>query len=175
MASLAGISVAFIAGNYAFEIFASPVLGGIPLMLILISYGGGVNLPLRLPAPLAAAMLGLVLAWLTYAMDLGYFEPPQSTWTTTEKWWPFPWGLVLQDGSSWPLFAAIADSKTWSYAAVIIPLALQNVVGDFANTEAANSIGDMYEVRHVLVSVGCYNMLGALFGCPFPVTVFIGH
>jgi hypothetical protein len=27
----------------------------------------------------------------------------------------------------------------------------------------------------VLVSVGCYNMIAAVFGCPFPVTVFIGH
>ena len=145
MASLGGISLALIAGSFAFEIFASPILGGLPLFVILIIYGGGANLPFRFPAALAAALLGLVLAWTTYAMGLDYFAPPDKSWSVSGQWWPFPWGLHLQneasreaDGSlppSWPLFNALVDGRMWGYAPIIVPLALQNVVGDFANTE----------------------------------------
>jgi len=148
-------------------------------MLILINYGGGVNLPFKFPAALAAALLGGILAWISTGLGYDFFNPPNSLWRVADDWYPFPWGLhmisVSDSVPQWPLLAALSDSKMWGYAPVIIPLALQNVVGDFANTEAANLVGDMYDAREVLVSVGCYNMIAAIFGCPFPVTVFIGH
>jgi len=67
LSSLAGIAITFIAMGFVFQIFASPALGLLPMLLILICYAGRIRLPLDLPAGFVAVVLGTVLAHLLRA------------------------------------------------------------------------------------------------------------
>ena len=87
LSSLAGIAVTFIAMGFVFQIFASPSLGLLPMLLILVCYAAKLKLPLGLPAGFVAVIVGTALAWIlrtagvapataaTEAASLG-FHPP---------------------------------------------------------------------------------------------------
>ena len=49
-AALAGIAVTLIAMGFIFQLFATPLLGFLPMMLILVGYSSRIRLPFGLPA-----------------------------------------------------------------------------------------------------------------------------
>ena len=55
LSSLAGIAITFIAMGFVFQIFATPALGLLPMLIILVCYASKLNLPLGLPAGFVAA------------------------------------------------------------------------------------------------------------------------
>jgi len=61
------------------------------------------------------------------------------------------------------------------YLASAVPLGLANYVFDLENIESAHAAGDPYPTRQVMMANGLSSTLGAMFGNPFPVTVYIGH
>ena len=63
LSTLAGIAITFISMDYCFRIFADPLVGFLPLALILAQYIGGIKLPGAIPAGLIAVMSGVALAW----------------------------------------------------------------------------------------------------------------
>ena len=60
------------------------------------------------------------------------------------------------------------------YLASAVPLGLANCVFDLENIESAHAAGDPYPTRQVMMANGLSSTLGAMFGNPFPVTVYIG-
>ena len=56
LAALSGIAIAFIAMGFVFQIFATPIIALLPLVLILISYASGAKLPLGIPGGLVAVV-----------------------------------------------------------------------------------------------------------------------
>lgn len=69
LATLAGIAISFIAMDFAFRIFADPLVGFAPLALIFMQYIGRIRMPHGLPAGLAAVLVGTLLAWGLGRMD----------------------------------------------------------------------------------------------------------
>src|SRR5579872_1639845 len=49
LSALAGVAVTLIAMGFVFQLFANPVIGFLPMMLILIGYSSRIKLPLNLP------------------------------------------------------------------------------------------------------------------------------
>jgi adenine/guanine/hypoxanthine permease len=166
LSALAGIAITFIAVGFVFQIFASPLVGVLPMLLILFVYASRVRLPLGLPGGLVAVLLGIGLAWLLRALGLPSFEPPTDAGSL--GWhWPIP---VPRD-----LFALITSAAGWQYLAVILPMGLFNVVGALQNLESAEAAGDRFDTRSSLLVNGAGTVVAALFGSAFPTTIYIGH
>lgn len=166
LSTLAGIAVTFIAMGFAFQIFASPLVALVPMLLIVLAYAGRFKLPLGLPAGLVAILFGVGVAWIlrwcgwfSFSSGGGAFLPGPH--------WPLP-----DAGGFW---AFLTEGKGWQYMNVIFPMALFNVVGSLQSLESAEAAGDRYETRPSLAANGVGGILAGLFGSPFPTTIYIGH
>jgi AGZA family xanthine/uracil permease-like MFS transporter len=62
-----------------------------------------------------------------------------------------------------------------TYASVIVPMGLFNVIGSLQNIESAEAAGDVYPAGPSLAMNGVGTLAGALFGSCFPTTIYIGH
>jgi len=166
LASLAGIAITFIAMGFIFQIFAAPAIAIVPMMLILIAYGGGKKMPLGLPGGFLAVLVGVGIAWGLKAAGFDFFHPATD---------PFQLGLHLPRPVPQDLFALIRSAQGWKYMAVIFPMALFNLIGSLQNLESAEAAGDRYETKPSLLVNGLLSVVAAFFGSPFPTTIYIGH
>lgn len=166
LSALAGVAITFIAMGFIFQIFASPAIAILPMMMILVTYASGVKLPLGLPGGLVAVLTGVALAWALRAVGFPYFEP------ATE-----PYSLAIHPPVPVPgdLFATLTSATGWRYLAVIFPMGLFNVIGSLQNLESAEAAGDRYETKPSLLANGIGTIAAALFGSAFPTTIYIGH
>ncbi|MBI4396154.1 MAG: NCS2 family permease [Elusimicrobia bacterium] len=166
LSALAGIAITFIAMGFVFQIFASPALALLPMLIILITYASRVKWPFGLPGGLLAVLLGTATAWATKAFGLPLFEPGSGAYALS-FYPPVPAGRDL--------FALLTGEGGWKYMAVILPMGLFNVVGSLQNLESAEAAGDRYETKSSLLVNGLGSLAAALFGSPFPTTIYIGH
>jgi AGZA family xanthine/uracil permease-like MFS transporter len=166
LSALAGVAITFIAMGFIFQIFASPAIAILPMMMILVTYASRIKLPLGFPGGLVAVLTGVALAWLLRALGFPYFQP------SAEPYTPAFYPPVPVPGD---LFALLTSATGWRYMAVIFPMGLFNVVGSLQNLESAEAAGDRYETRPSLLANGIGSLAAALFGSPFPTTIYIGH
>ncbi|MGH7740100.1 MAG: hypothetical protein ACREL1_08140, partial [bacterium] len=68
LCALAGVAMTFISMGFLFQVFAHPLVGLIPLLLILLSYSSRVKWPLGLPGGFFAVALGTILAWIFHSL-----------------------------------------------------------------------------------------------------------
>lgn len=166
LSTLAGIALTFIAMGFVFQLFTSPALGLVPMMLILAAYGSRLRPPFGLPGGLAAVTLGTLLAWGCRWLGYDYFQPAADS-PALAFYPPLP---VPGDALS-----LLASPTGWSYLAVIVPMGLFNLMGSLQNLESAEAAGDRYETRPSLLANGLGSLVAALFGSAFPTTIYIGH
>lgn len=166
LSALAGIAITFISMGFILQIFASPTIAILPMMIILITYASRIRLPLGLPGGLVAVLTGVALAWALRAMGIPSFEPSMEQYTL-KLYLPTP---VPED-----LLALLIGTTGWKYLAVIFPMGLFNVIGSLQNLESAEAAGDRYETRPSLLANGIGSLAAALFGSAFPTTIYIGH
>src|SRR4051794_15499287 len=72
LGALAGISITFISMRPALEMFMTPVIGLVCFAIILVSWFGGVKYWRGIPAGLVAIAVGMVIAWASTAVGVGY-------------------------------------------------------------------------------------------------------
>jgi AGZA family xanthine/uracil permease-like MFS transporter len=166
LSTLAGIALTFIAMGFVFRLFASPALGLVPMILILVSYASKLRPPLGLPGGLMAIAIGTLMAWLCRWLGFNLFEPLSKT-PVLGFYPPIP---VPNDA-----FSLLASPTGWSYFTVIIPMGLFNLIGSLQNLESAEAAGDRYATRSSLLANGLGSLVAALFGSAFPTTIYIGH
>lgn len=166
LAALAGIAMTFIAMGFVFQIFASPAIALLPMLMILVGYASRTSLPLGLPSGLVAVLTGVGLAWLLRALGWSVFEP----WPASSSF-----GLHVPRPVPGDLFDLLSSGEGWKYLAVIVPMGLFNVIGSLQNLESAEAAGDRYETRPCLLANGIGTLVAALFGSAFPTTIYIGH
>jgi AGZA family xanthine/uracil permease-like MFS transporter len=166
LSALAGVAITFIAMGFIFQIFASPAIAILPMMMILVTYASRIKLPLGFPGGLVAVLTGVALAWLLRALGFPYFQPSAESYTVAF----YPPVPVPGD-----LFAMLTSATGWKYMAVIFPMGLFNVIGSLQNLESAEAAGDRYETRPSLLANGIGSLAAALFGSAFPTTIYIGH
>ena len=166
LSALSGVAIAFIAMGFVFQLFASPVIAFLPMMLILISYASRVRLPLGLPGGLLAVGVGVALAWGLRWLGYPFFQPaaeayhPQFCFFTP----------AVND-----LLPMLTSPVGWKYFAVILPMGLFNVIGSLQNLASAEAAGDRFETRPSLLANGIGSLCAACFGSTFPTTIYIGH
>ena len=166
LSSLAGIAITFIAMGFVFQVFATPSLGLLPMLLILVCYAANLKLPLGLPAGFVAVVLGTVIAWGLRAAGLAPAGAPADTSTL---------GMHLPHWSAGDLFGFLFSPMGWTYMAVIVPMGLFNIIGSLQCLESAEAAGDRFPTRPSLLANGIGSIVAACFGSPFATTLYIGH
>lgn len=167
LSSLAGIAITFIAMGFVFQIFATPAVGLLPMLLILVCYAAKLKLPLGLPAGFVAVAAGTALAWALRALG---FAP--GALGTTAAVAP---GIYFPEWAGGRLFTFLTSGVGWSYLAVIFPMGLFNIIGSLQCLESAEAAGDRFATRPSLLANGIGSVVAALFGSPFATTLYIGH
>ncbi len=160
LGTLCGIALVFIGTVPLAEIFEEPTIGFVSLMIIVWGLVGRFKLPFNLPAGLVALVVGTLMALAMGKSTVSFegvgFYPPL----------PYFGDLIagIQHLFNNPeLFL------------VLIPVQIYNFIETMNNVESAEAAGDRYPVAVCQVTDGAGTMIGALFGSPFPTTVYIGH
>lgn len=73
------------------------------------------------------------------------------------------------------LLGGKAMSHALTYLPLIIAYAFSDVTALLQGVEQAEKGGDHYEERVCLIATGCANIIGSLFGNPFPLNEYWGH
>ncbi|MFZ9739097.1 MAG: NCS2 family permease [Prochlorotrichaceae cyanobacterium] len=169
LSTLSGIALTFISIGFLLRTYAHPIVGLVPLGVILLTYYGEVTFKIPgtridIPGGLLAVILGTGLAWAT---GLCQWDPAQ--WAAAiepiKLYIPRPWL-----GSLWEQRSALLN-----YFSIILPMGLFNVVGSLQNLESAEAAGDRYPAVPCLAVDGIGTLVAAFFGSCFPTTIYIGH
>ncbi len=166
LSTLAGIAVSFISGAFLLRTFAVPLVGFVPLGVVLLIYFGRVRFPLRIPGGLVAVILGTALAWGTGLMR---WDPDAMRAVADQV------GLYLPRPAVGAIVEALRSGYLWSFLAVIAPMGLINLIGALQNIESAEAAGDTFPTAPSLAVNGVGSIVAALFGSCFPTTIYIGH
>jgi AGZA family xanthine/uracil permease-like MFS transporter len=166
LSALAGVAVTLIAMGFVFQLFANPVIGFLPMMLILVGYASRIKLPLSIPVGFAAVLFGTSIAWGLHFAGHDFFQPSAQPL----KFHFYPFTLALPE-----LVSSLGSSLGWRFLAVIFPMGLFTVIGSLQNLESAEAAGDRYQTRSSLLANGIGTLCAACFGSAFPTTLYIGH
>ena len=166
LSALAGVAVTLIAMSFVFQLFANPIIGFLPMMLILVGYASRLKLPLNLPVGFAAVLLGTAIGWGLHLAGHDYFQP--SSQPLEFHFYPFI--PAIPD-----LVSSLGSPVGWRFLAVIFPMGLFTVIGSLQNLESAEAAGDRYQTRSSLLANGLGTLCAAFFGSAFPTTLYIGH
>ncbi len=158
LAALGGIGLAFIGMDFVFRAFTYPLVGFTTLAITLIAYFGKVRFKFGLPAGLVIVVIGCAIAWATGVAPVGEARAA---------------GICLPVPRFGALFGSLGN--LWIYAPVILPMGILSLVMSLQNIESAEAAGDRYEPKPALAFNGIGSIGAALFGCPFPTTIYIGH
>ena len=169
LGTLAGISITFISLRPAMEIFETPIIGLISLIIILGAWYGGVKYPGKLPGGLVAIAVGTILAWLSYIFGWGFGGMNPAAVQNS----------LGNIGFSIPLPAFGHVFSGFEFLAFIVVTAIPFGVYDFIeamdNVESASAAGDEYSVKETLMAEGGISLVGTLLGSPFANAVYNGH
>src|SRR5882724_4277901 len=169
LGALAGISITFISMRPALEMFMTPAIGLICFAVILASWLGGYKYPKAIPAGLVAIAAGMLIAWASTAVGVGYGGMSLKNLT----------GAFATFGFSVPLPAFGTVFSGFEFLGVIlvtaIPFGIYDLVEAMDNVESAEAAGDSYPTTRVLTADGVVSLIGCLMGNPFINAVYIGH
>jgi AGZA family xanthine/uracil permease-like MFS transporter len=147
-----------------------PRIAFVPLAFMVCGYfskkGMGIYYPI--PGILMAIVFGTTVKWLGWG-----------------KWYPHTSDMranmvnAYHDyyGKNDLTFAGALDGfgDAWEFVGILLPFAIQSFIETMENVEAAAAKGDAYPVGEAMIVDGLGTACGALFGSPFPTTVYIGH
>lgn len=174
---LAVVGVTFIAGDFAFRLYAQPLVGLPSLAILLLAYFSRYRFPFGLPGGAIAVVVGSSVAWGLSISGLGGWggaAVPRSVEAVraaaAQIGWIAPtfYGGVL-------LEVLIRQEIGWILLTVAVPMGLLNVLGSLQNIESAEAAGDRYPTAPALAMNGIGTLAAALFGSCFPTTIYIGH
>lgn len=165
LSALAGVGLGFLGLGFLFQIFAAPVVGLTTLVLVFVVFFGRVRFRGGLPATVVVLAVGTALAWATGLAPVG--GPDARPLAQFHAYLPTP--------LPGELLAALGGGHLIAYLSVVIPIGLLGVLASLQNIESAATAGDDYPVRSSLVMNGVGTLAAALFGSPFPMSIYIGH
>lgn len=188
LSTLAGIAVGFISMTFALEIFHKPLIGLLPLAIILFTLFSGVALPWGLPGGFVAVLTGTLIAWLLTGVQ-SLLDAGPGWLSMVPEWVTYGRGSVEAVRASFDhiavsppvwsgeaVLAAMREVTSWlPFLSVVIPMGIFNVIGSLQNIESAEASGDRFSTGPSLAVNGMGSILAALFGSCFPTTIYIGH
>lgn len=174
---LAALGIAFIAADFAFKIYSLPLVGLLPLGILLLAYFAKYRFPWRLPGGFIAVVIGTLIAWgLSTSAWVGWFggTPPQSFERLRSALDQLGWVAPVFRGSEL-LDVLSRPELLLRFLTVSIPMGLINALGSLQNIESAEAGGDRFATGPSLAVNGLGSIAAALFGSCFPTTIYIGH
>lgn len=173
---LAAVGIAFIAAEFAFRIYTFPLVGVLPMAILLLAYFARFRFPFRLPGGFVAIVVGSVIAWGMSLTGQAHFGAVEMSTAQLA-------GSLDQIRLIVPVFAGAEmwqvlteNSDLWvAYLTVSIPMGLLNVIGSLQNIESAEAGGDRFRTGPSLAVNGVGTIAASLFGSCFPTTIYIGH
>ncbi|MEC7235832.1 MAG: NCS2 family permease, partial [Verrucomicrobiota bacterium] len=141
LSALAVIGIFFIAADYCFRAYAFPEIGIPTLLLTLYFYYGGIQLKGNIPGGLVVLVVGVGVAWSTYLIGIrSPIDALSDSGLSLGVYLPGAYGLE----------ALGSIGEMISYAAVILPLGLINVIGSMQVIESASAAGDDFAPKETL-------------------------
>jgi AGZA family xanthine/uracil permease-like MFS transporter len=165
LAALAGVGLGFLGLAFLFQIFAAPIVGLTTLAMVFVVFFGRVKFRGGIPSTIVVLIVGTALAWLTGLAPVG--GPKAHPLAHFHLYFPRPF-----PGELW---AALTGGHIVAYLSVVIPIGLLGVLASLQNIESAAAAGDEYLVTPSLIVNGLGTLAAALFGSPFPTSIYIGH
>ncbi len=172
---LAGVGIALIASDFAFRIYTKPMVGLLPLGILLLAYFGRFRFPFGLPGGLLVVVFGTGLAWGMTALGIEQFGGADMSGERLR---------AALDQVRWiqPIFCGNEILSVLSnptvlvpFLTVSVPMGLLNALGSLQNIESAEAAGDKYATAPSLAVNGLGTIAAGLFGSCFPTTIYIGH
>ncbi|MEW6684291.1 MAG: MFS transporter [Nitrospirota bacterium] len=162
---IAAIALLLIAFFPSLRMMHDPIPAFVSFGVILVCLIGRYRFPGRLPAALAAVLVGVAVYYALTAMGVttphGALLHGQNQWRMTVPWPSF--GFL--EGLPWlPTYLPLA-----------LPFALAVVIGGVDVTESASASGDEYSARRVVFTDGVATLMGGLCGAVVQTTPYIGH
>jgi len=160
LGSLASVGLAYLFTQTLQEQASWSLVTFAPFYLLMMALYADVSVP-KVPSTLLPVLLASVMAWATAkatsnevrkASELVGWSPPQF---------------------SLDVFQYADDA--WQYIGLILPVTLTVSVGSIQCRQMAANAGDEYNVRWTMAGDGIATILASLMGCPWGMTVFIGH
>jgi AGZA family xanthine/uracil permease-like MFS transporter len=183
---LAGLAIAFIASDFAFRIYTKPLVGLLPLGILLLAYFGRFRFPLGLPGGFLVIVFGTAIAWITSALGIDWFGGIKMSAaalgdalgrdpvTTGINFSSIHWIQPVFCGSE-ILSLLTRPELLVPFLTVSIPMGVLNALGSLQNIESAEAAGDRYATAPSLAVNGLGTVAAGLFGSCFPTTIYIGH
>lgn len=175
---LAAVGVTFISADFAFRIYAQPLVGILPLAILMLAYFANFRFPLGLPGGSLAILAGTALAWIVSI-------PAVAAAAGTRPLMSFEalGAAAAQIHAVVPTFvggeitALLSEQPDllWRFLTVSVPMGLLNVFGSVQNIESAEAAGDRFGTAPSLAVNGIGSLCAGLFGSCFPTTIYIGH
>ena len=166
LATPAMVGLLFISGDFFFRCVAFPDIGFVTLGLVCAVYYGRMKLKAGLPASFVVLATGTALAWLWHRSGPGALVPVGQLAADQV-------GLRLPV----PVLGDLIDALPLigPYLPVTIPMGLLGLVGSLQCLESAEAAGDKFAGRPALTMNGLGTIAAALFGSPYPTTLYYGH
>lgn len=162
LSCLAGLGLLLLAMNPMLQSFEAPLVSFIVLAIIFINWFGKKPVFPRIPTGFLLLAAGTILAWVFGKMDVAAITQGAETL-----------GLSIPLPQLAELIEGIPPALLFLVSA--IPLGVTNFIFTLENIESAAAAGDEYNVRNIMLANGISTIIGSMFGCPFPTTVYIGH
>ncbi len=162
LGSLAGVAIAYVGLSALLDVGSIPAVTLIPVILVFIGFFGRDKLPFKVPAGISAVLVGSVIAWF-----FGYKDVAGLTASFEYVGLNLPIPII---GDIITGFRNIAP-----FLAIVIPIEIHNTLTTLQAVESAHAGGDTYSARETMIVDGVGTTIGAIFGSPFPTTVYIGH
>ncbi|WP_306223104.1 regulator [Bosea beijingensis] len=162
LSCLAGLGLLLLAMNPMLQSFETPTVAFVVLALIFLNWFGKKPIFPKVPTGFLLLAAGTALAWI-----FGLQSPAEIKNSLSTFGFNPPTLHISSFLNGLP--------HALPYLASAVPLGLANYVFDLENIESAHAAGDPYPTRQVMMANGLSSTLGAFFGNPFPVTVYIGH
>lgn len=160
LGTLCGIALVFIGTVAMAIIFESPIVGFVSLMFVFWGMVGRLKLPFNIPAGLfaltAATIVALILGKSSVSLEGVSF------------YLPMPYIGDMMIGIQYLL-------QHTELFLLLIPVQIYNFIETMNNVESASAKGDNYPVGKAMLFDGAATTCAAIFGNPFPTTVYIGH
>jgi AGZA family xanthine/uracil permease-like MFS transporter len=161
---LAGIAIAFLCLGFVLRIFQTPELALVPTVIILAVYGSRIRLPFRIPGGLLCIAAGVILVAVLRSLHLYHLPSP-----------PAMPALGIHLPKPVHILEFLRDGQGWGYLAIILPMSALDTIVSLQILESVKVAGDDYATRPSLLVNGLATMVAALFGSPFPTTLYFGH
>lgn len=166
LATPAMVGLLFISGDFFFRCVAFPDIGFVTLGLVCAVYYGRMKLKAGLPASFVVIVAGTAMAWLWHRSGPAALVPVGQL-SSEQVGLRLPIPVIGDLLASLPLIAP--------YLPVTIPMGLLGLVGSLQCLESAEAAGDKFAGRPALVMNGLGSIAAALFGSPYPTTLYYGH